>query len=113
MVRVIHAPHLLVDGDLPPFGTPAFRSALQLARFIEYGGPLAPGQLRETLVACTRRPNRKPCPGLYWVAKRDDGRLEVSCPRCRSVEYVISGWDETLWAAGPMTAFDPREALTH
>lgn len=113
MVRVLHAPHFLVGGDLPPFGSPSYRIALQVARFIEYGGPMAPGQLRETLISCPRRPNRQPCSGLFWVAKRDDGHLEVSCPRCRSLAYVISGWDETLWAGGPMTALDPREGVRH
>jgi hypothetical protein len=25
-----------------------------------------------------------------------------SCPTCHEVEAVISGWEETLWADGPM-----------
>ena len=29
-------------------------------------------------------------------------RIQVHCPTCHEVEAIISGWDETLWAEGPM-----------
>ncbi len=37
-----------------------------------------------------------------WVVKQNDNRIQVHCPICNEVEAVISGWEETLWAEGPM-----------
>lgn len=90
----------LLDGDSPH---PAVRRrALRFARLIEYGGPLAPGQRRETLVECSRRPGGKACEGLLWVFKRDDGYIEALCGICRDLHACIHGWEETVWADGPM-----------
>jgi hypothetical protein len=114
MVRVIDASHFLAGGDLPPFGSPAYAIALQVARLIEYGGPLAPRQLRPTLIPCSRRPNRKPCPGLLWVEKDDGGQIQAACPACHEVAYVISGWQGNLWSDGPIRPLDPPpDGLTH
>jgi hypothetical protein len=57
------------DGSLPYDQPRLFRKALRVAQVIEYGGTLARGELRETLLQCARRPARKQCPGLLWVTK--------------------------------------------
>jgi len=56
----------------------------------------------ETLVPCKRQPNRKPCLGLMWVMKRSDDRIEAFCFVCKDTEAIISGWQDTEWAEGPM-----------
>jgi hypothetical protein len=68
------------------------RQALRVARLIEYRGPLRERQMRETLIECTRRPARKACPGLLWVAKTDDGTIEAFCQLCDAERIYISGW---------------------
>jgi len=78
------------------------RRVLRLARLIEYGGPLKVGQARETLVECTMRPGRKSCLGLLWVLKREDGRIDALCNVCKGDQVIISGWEATEWAKGPM-----------
>lgn len=109
MVRVVDATHFLIDGDLPDSGPSPFRrQALIVARFIEYGGPIDQGSTRETLIECELRPRRRPCRGLMWVAKTEDDRIEAFCPKCESIQYVISNWSETLWADGPMEPLRPR-----
>jgi hypothetical protein len=97
-------PHDWLDKDgQPPAGDPAARrKALRLARLIEYGGPLAPDEFRETLVECSRRPARKPCLGLLWVAKTEKHEILAYCPRCEKDEVLIQSWQDTAWAAGPM-----------
>ena len=99
MIRVVDIRHLL-DGDQPH--PKVRRLALRMARLVEYGGPLKPGQQRETLVECSRRPRRKQCLGLLWVFKRDDGEIEVHCGTCNDENIYISGWEDTVWADGPM-----------
>ena len=89
-------------GELPRMNPQIRRRALRIAQLIEAGGPLDPGQFRETLVACSCRPNRKPCMGLLWVEKADDDRIWAYCVACKREEIWISGWQETLWADGPM-----------
>lgn len=89
------------------------RPALRIARLIEYGGPLKPGQMRETLVECSRRPRRRACEGLLWVLKSDDGvHIEAFCRICKQEHIRISGWEETEWADGamePVAANEPWE----
>jgi hypothetical protein len=89
-------------GELPRVNHQIFRQALRVAQLIEAGGPLDTGQFRETLVPCSCRPNRKPCLGLLWVEKSDDERIWAYCVSCKREEIWISGWQETLWAEGPM-----------
>jgi hypothetical protein len=38
---------------------------------------------------------------------RDD-RIEAFCPKCESLQYVLSNWRETLWADGPMAPIPAR-----
>jgi hypothetical protein len=102
MTLVVDINDWLDDGELPRHNLRLRRNALRIASFIEYGGPLAQLEGRETLVACKRRPNRKPCLGLMWVVKRADDRIEAFCGTCLDAEAVISGWQDTLWAEGVM-----------
>ncbi len=103
MTLVVNINHWLdKDGDLPSGPPRLFRQALRIVRFIEYGGPLPQLLGRETLIKCKRRPGSKACPGWMWVVKQNDNRIQVHCPTCHEVEAVISGWEETLWADGPM-----------
>ena len=90
------------DGQLPIDNLNVRRRALRIAQLIEAGGPLAVGQLRETLIACSLRPNRRPCLGLLWVEKVEDERIYAYCLACKREEIWISGWQDTLWAEGPM-----------
>jgi hypothetical protein len=85
------------------------RQALRIARLIEYGGPLEPGQMRETLVECSRRPERRPCSGLLWVVKTQDGHVDAFCRICKQERVYISGWQETEWADGMMEPVDIDE----
>jgi hypothetical protein len=78
------------------------RGALRVARLIEYGGPLEVGQIRATLVECSRRVKRRACSGLLWVGKLDTGTIEAYCLGCQREHLLISGWEETEWADGPM-----------
>ncbi|HEY6002822.1 MAG TPA: hypothetical protein VIV57_08090 [Anaeromyxobacter sp.] len=102
MVKVVDAAHFLPDGDLPPDGSLVHGQALVVARVIEYGGPIEPGESCVTLLECPLRPRRKPCRALLWVQKTLDDRIEAFCPRCGELQYVISNWSDTLWADGPL-----------
>ena len=53
-------------------------------------------------VPCSLRPNRKPCLGLLWVEKVEDERIYAYCLACKREEIVITGWQDTMWANGPM-----------
>jgi hypothetical protein len=97
--------HWLDEHGAP--GAPVRRRALWIARMIEYGGPLEPGFARETLIECTQRPQRRPCQGFLWVAKRPDGLIDAWCPACDQVNILISGWEDTFWAHGPMEPVGP------
>jgi hypothetical protein len=100
MVLVVDIRHwLLPNGDPDPR---LRRQVLRHAPLIEYGATLSPGYTRETLVECSHRPGRKPCPGLLWVFKLDDGTIEATCVVCKDQQIFISGWEETTWAEGPM-----------
>jgi hypothetical protein len=100
MVLVVDIRHwLLPNGDPHPR---LRRQVLRIARLIEYGGQLEVGYTRETLIECSRRPNRAPCPGLLWVFKIQDGTIEATCMICKNERIHISGWQETEWADGPM-----------
>lgn len=95
---------LTEDGDIPDDNPRIRKNALRIARVIEYGGPLEPLHGRETLMECRCRPKGKACPGLIWVSKRVDNRLEAFCLVCRHVEALVSSWETTDWAEGPMEA---------
>jgi hypothetical protein len=107
MTYVVDIRHWLDEDGKP--AAPVRRRALRIARLIEYGGPLDVGYARETLVECSRRVNRRPCPGLLWVAKAADDAIEASCLVCRREELIISGWEDTEWAGGPMAPVGPED----
>ncbi len=87
---IVDIRHWLTDDLSLPDDPPRLRrNALRIASFIEYGGPLRRFDGRETLVSCKHRPRRKPCPGLMWVMKRDDDRIEAFCFVCRETEAII------------------------
>lgn len=103
MTLVVDIRHWLTDrGELPTHDLRLRREALRIANFIEYAAELAPGECRETLVPCRRRPGRRLCIGLIWVAKLPDNRIEASCMACRELEALVSGWEGTTWAVGMM-----------
>lgn len=103
MALIVDIRHWLDErGELPRVNLQTRRQALRIAQLIEAGGPLETGQFRETLVACSCRPNRKPCMGLLWVEKAEDDRIWAYCVACKREEIWISGWQGTLWADGPM-----------
>lgn len=47
-----------------------------------------------TAVRCTRRPQRRRCPGYVMVFRRSDGSIAWSCDSCGD-EGVITGWQAT------------------
>lgn len=87
-------------GDLPSAPPRLRANALRVMRLIEYGGPLAPLEFRDTLVECSRRPNHKSCTGLLIVTKQANHQLLAGCPVCGSDEVLIHDWEHTRWAAG-------------
>lgn len=90
------------DGSLP-VEPPRLRAlALRVAQCIEAGGPLDRRHGRETLIPCRRRPGGKACPGLLHVRKQDDDAILAFCVICRSDEFYIHSWEDTLWAEGAM-----------
>lgn len=105
MRLVVDPWHWLDPGGFIPHERPKLRKqVLRVARIIEYGGPLEPGTVRETLIECSRRPARKPCLGLLWVEKLVDDSILAYCQVCRMEEILVHNWQETEWAEGPMEA---------
>ncbi len=102
MPLVIDANDWLEDGSLPAKTSRLRSAALRVARFIEYGAGLKRLEGRETLTECRQRRAGKACDGLMWITRRDDDRLAAFCTCCQRVEVVISGWEKTVWADGPM-----------
>jgi hypothetical protein len=100
--QVVDISHWLENGALPAENSRLRREALRVVRFIEYGGPLRQHEGRETLIECGQRLRGKACGGFLWVSKRVDNQLSVFCSRCHRIEAVVSGWEGTLWADGPM-----------
>jgi len=105
MTHVIDIRHWLDEDGFP--ARPVRKQALRVARLIEYGGPLEIGHTRATLVECSRRGDRRPCEGLLWVVKADARTIEAFCAMCRREHLLISGWEDTEWADGPMEPLPP------
>jgi hypothetical protein len=108
-------PHHWLDtnGDLPVDNTRLRRQALRVVRIIEYGGPLLPRHMRETLIGCSKRPGGKPCLGLLWVTKTADDMIDATCTVCGNTEMTIHNWRDTQWADGmmPPVAVSPGSAV--
>jgi len=113
MVRHVDIGHWLDSyGDLPTDDPKRHSEALRLAQLVEAGALLEPGELREALVACTKRVDGKRCLGLMWVEKRADDQLHAYCRTCARDELFITGWQDTRWANGPMLPLsDPMFAI--
>jgi hypothetical protein len=101
-IIVVDASHWLEkDGELPYDGPKElFRNALRVAQCIEYGGPLPTRSWVPTLIPCRRRPGGKACRGTMIVLKTERDELYVACPACNSEEFLISNWQDTVWAEG-------------
>lgn len=108
MTHVIDIRHWLDEDGMP--AKAVRKQALRVARLIEYGGPLEVEHVRATLVECSRRVERRPCVGLLWVLKADAKTIEAFCEHCRREHLVISGWEDTVWADGPMEPLPPTAA---
>jgi len=91
---------LMPDGSFPEDNLRLRRNILKIARVIEYGALLRKKEGRETLIECTKRPNRKQCTGLLWVLKRPDSSLILFCPVCQTEHMVVNNWEETMWSVG-------------
>jgi hypothetical protein len=100
---------LTENGELPTENPRLRGRMLRVARFIEYGGPLARLHCRETLIECKRRPGGRPCAGLMWVLKTDDDAINAFCRGCGD-EALIQNWQRTEWAAGIMEAVPAEPA---
>jgi hypothetical protein len=105
MAQEINIQHWL-DASGDPVPT-LRRQVLRIARLIEYGGQLEVGQIRGTLVECSRRVERRACQGLLWVGKIDPATIEAVCMSCRREHLLVSGWEDTEWASGPMEPLGP------
>jgi hypothetical protein len=95
---------LMPDGELPEDNIRIRRNLLKVARVIEYGALLQKNEGRETLIECTKRPNRKLCTGLLWVLKSPDSSLMAYCPVCETEHMVVYNWEDTLWSNGQSLA---------
>ena len=93
---------LTEDGSLPVDNPRLYRRVLRVAQFIEYGGTLQPGEMREALMQCQKRPGRSPCPGLMWVTKTERDEIVAFCMACKTEEMLIHNWQKTEWADGMM-----------
>ena len=122
VIIIVDASHWLnEDGALPADSPLLYRRALRMAQFIEYGGTLQPGEMRETLVQCSKRPKRKRCCGLMWVTKTPGlqplaPNILAFCMACGNEEMLISNWHGTVWADGmmdPLPAHAPPDAGLH
>jgi hypothetical protein len=98
------------NGSFPVDKPRLYRRILRVAQLIEAGGPLPSMHSRQTLLACPKRPNGKPCSGLTWVVKTVEDAIHAFCPTCRHDEALIHNWQETEWAEGPMQPM-PVEAV--
>jgi hypothetical protein len=67
---------------------------------IEYGALLQIKEGRETLIECSKRPNRKRCSGLLWVLKSPDSSLIAFCPVCQTEHMIVYNWEDTMWSEG-------------
>lgn len=90
------------NGNIPLEPARLRRNMLRIARIIEYGGPLKPDTMLETLIECSRKPKRKQCPGLLWVEKLPSHAIAAHCPICKQEEIYVHDWETTEWADGPM-----------
>jgi hypothetical protein len=99
------------DGSLPYDDARLFRKALRVAQVIEYGGTLEPGEVRETLLQCAKRPARTQCSGLIRVTKTPEDEIIAFCMICRTDEMIVHNWQQTEWADGMMEPVRARPEI--
>lgn len=90
------------DGYPPREPARLRRQTLRVARLIEYAGLLKPGFTRETLIECFRPGGEPKCSGMLWVTKDENDSIWAWCDECLRNVMVISNWQGTRWANGPM-----------
>lgn len=67
--------------------------AEHLTHIVEAGTTSPVGEPTVTVIPCSRRPGRRPCPGLIEVVRLDvPASIEWWCPVCGD-EGVVSGWE--------------------
>ena len=82
-VTIVNPHHWLSAAGSLPTETRLRGKMIRVAQCIEYGGPLAMGESRETLVPCRFRPRGTPCAGLLWVLKQSDDAILAFCSRLK------------------------------
>lgn len=101
MALIVDPWHWLTpEGEIPDGDPRLRRNVLKVARVIEYGADLQENEGRETLIECTKRPNRKSCVGLLWVLRAPNDTLISFCPVCQTEHIVVHNWKDTIWAEG-------------
>jgi hypothetical protein len=95
---------LTPEGEIPLDNPDLRRNILRVARVIEYGALLAPGEFRDTLIECTKRSAGKQCPGLQVVVKNGDDSILAFCPVCGTDHIIVRDWNGTRWAHGQAEA---------
>jgi hypothetical protein len=90
--------HFLTDaGAIAPMPGPARRLAEFLGRVVADATTPTSMQSFEAGVKCTRRPGRKPCPGVIETdIDPKTNTIEWWCPECGENGY-IRNWAGTLW----------------
>ena len=107
-VLIVDPWHWMSEDEWFPENNPAVRkNLLRVARLIEYGAELESREIRSTLVECTKRPHRQPCPGFMIVLKEPEGTIYAECMTCKKDQVVISNWESTPWAVGVCPPIGP------
>ena len=76
---------------------PARRLAEQLGHVVRAGTAGPAGTTWVSAIACTRRPQRRVCPGTITVTRTDlPAAIEWACTSCGD-DGVISGWEHSLF----------------
>lgn len=86
------------EGELSANDPRLRRQVLAVLRVVEYGNRLVPGECRETLIECKRRPGRRRCGGLLRVERTLDDSLLAYCPECGTDEMMVHNWQGTKWS---------------
>ena len=90
--------HFLTEaGAIAPMPGPARRLAEFLGRIVVDATTPPSAQLLGAPVKCTRRPGRKPCPGIIETdVLSEEGTIVWWCPICGENGYIRK-WEGTLW----------------
>lgn len=100
-ITVVNPHHWMNEDGSFPEQSRVRAKMVRVAQFIEYGGPLAVGEARRTLVPCRWRPDGQACSGFMAVLKQKDDAILALCMGCKEDEFLIYEWEDTPWARGP------------